>query len=285
MHDTFIDLHTHTNRSDGRLTPRQLVSAARAAGIRILAITDHNVLQDDLDDLRKEFPDMQLIDGCEISCRESWVPTEIHVVGLDFDPEHKAIRRILRNNQLDRSPRIEAILQRLNRECGLEMGTYEDLRAEHPETEFLGRNHIARKMVRLGYVRSVDEAFDIYIGEFGQRLAFVEKNLEYISLEEAVGAILEAGGIAVLAHPLYYRLPEPVLERLVAKFSALGGQAMEVYYAGYDEEQQVYLAVMAERNGLQPSAGSDYHGNKSRDTLEQHYSCELCGNLLAQMKS
>jgi len=271
METGFIDLHTHTNLSDGKLSPEELIRAARKVGIRVLAITDHNAIHRELPRLRQEFPDMELPWGCEVSCREEDIRDEIHVVGLFFDPEHPAMVSILQRNRLDRRPRIEGIFRRLREECGLEMGTYEQLQAENPDCEFVGRAHIAQKMVRLGYVKDTAEAYDVYIGNFGQKRAFVEKNLDYIPLEHAVAGILTAGGVAILAHPLYYRIPRERMEQLVAKFSALGGQAMEVRYAYYTPEEEAYLQTLADRNGLEISAGSDYHGIKPGDFLGRPY--------------
>lgn len=271
MENGYIDLHTHTTLSDGALTPEKLVRAAYAAGIRVLAITDHNIVCKDLPLLRVLVPGMELVLGCEFSCREPDIATEIHVVGLNFDPEHPAIVSVLRRNQLDRRPRVEAILRRLREECGIDLGSYEQLQAENSGSRFIGRAHIAKKMHRLGFVSSVDEAYRVYIGDYGEKRAFVEKNLDYAPLEDVVRAILAAGGIAILAHPLYYKLTWDRLKQLVAKFAALGGQGMEVLYAFYDEAQMADLADLACSNGLLPSAGSDYHGIRDGDFLGRAY--------------
>ena len=284
METGYIDLHTHTNLSDGKLSPEELIHRAIAAGIRVLAITDHNAVQPELPRLRRQFPQIELVTGCEFSCREPDIVTEIHIVGLDFDADHPAIVLALQRNRLDRRPRVEAILKRLREECGIDLGSYEQLLAENPGSKFVGRAHIAQKMFRLGFVESVDRAYEEYIGDFGMRRAFVEKNLAYIPMEDAVGAILAAGGIAILAHPLYYKLTEARLEQLVAKAAALGCMAMEVEYPCYDEAQQVYLSEMALRHGLLHSAGSDYHGIREGDTLEQRYPVRIYRSLMAGRK-
>ena len=273
MEHGYIDLHTHTNLSDGKCTPEELILAARNVGIRVLAITDHNVCQKDLPRLRKRFPDMVLPEGCEISCREPGVDDEIHIVALDFDPAHPAMIRILQKNKIDRRPRIEAILRRLREECGIELGSYEQLKEENPGCEFVGRAHIAQKRVRLGYVPDTETAYGKYIGAEG--CVFVKKDLPYISMKEAVEGILEAGGIPILAHPLYYRISRERLEQLVEKFARLGGLAMEVAYAFYDEEQMAYLASLAARYGLLHSAGSDFHGIKPGDFLGRPFPMEI----------
>ncbi len=270
----YIDLHTHTNVSDGCFAPAELVGRARAAGIGTLAITDHNALAD-LDALQAEFPDMRLIRGCEFSCRyreEAGKAWELHVVGLGFDPENEQLQAVLKQNQPDRGPYIRAILQRL-RDCGLDPGSYEALCARNPETKHLGRMSIAKELQRRGYVRTVDEAFEVYLGAFGQRLAYVENPLKYVSVEEAVAAIRAAGGIAVLAHLFYYRMTREQGERLVRYFKTLAGPdgGMEVYYGRYDGEKRAYLRDLACEIGLMFSSGSDFHGQDEGETLEHHF--------------
>ncbi len=282
----YIDLHTHTRVSDGFYPPAELVRRAQAAGIGVLAITDHNTLVD-LEPLRAEFPGMKLIQGCEVSCRyrdaagREW---ELHVVGLGVDPENGELRRVLRQNQPDRAPYINAILGRL-RDCGRDTGTYEELRAKNPDTKHLGRMSIAKEMQHRGHVQSVDEAFDVYLGAFGQRLAYVENPLKYVSLEEAVAAIRAAGGIAVLAHLFYYQMEREQGEELVRYFKSLAGPdgGMEVWYGRYDGAQRAYLRALARENDLMFSAASDFHGQDEGETLEHHFELELCEDILKRL--
>ena len=136
----YIDLHTHTNRSDGAYSPEALMQLASEAGIDALAITDHNQILLNLEELSGKYG-VTLIRGCEFSTMyrtENGRDVELHVVGLDFDPTHPQIQAVLRQNQLDRKPYIDRILARL-REWGLEIGTYETLLAKNPETKHLGR--------------------------------------------------------------------------------------------------------------------------------------------------
>ena len=278
MNHPYIDLHTHTCLSDGNLTPEELLREAREAGIGILAITDHNSTGD-LTAWRAAFPELTLIQGAEITCR--YLQHELHVVALGIDPENPRLRAVLAQNQPDRRPYLTAILDKL-RTLGLDVGTYDELQAANPHSRHFGRMQIAKEMVNRGYVNSADEAFDIYMGAHGQRLAYVANPLKYVSLEEAVEAILSAGGVPVLAHLYYYLLDSEGERALVRRFKELAGEkaAMEVEYAAYDRAQRDALKALADEFGLMHSCASDYHGNLEGETLAHGFDRALSGPLL-----
>ena len=280
---TCIDLHTHSCLSDGSLTPMELLAAAREAGIGILALTDHNDTPD-LAPLQAAFPELTLIQGAEITCRYA-APDgpehELHVVALGIDPADPKLRAVLANNQPDRRPYLTAILEKL-RALGIDVGTYDELQAANPNSRHFGRMQIAKEMQRRGYVATADEAFDVYMGAHGQRLAYVANPLKYVSLEEAVEAILSAGGVPVLAHLYYYLLDAEGERALVRRFRELAGEkaAMEVHYAAYSREQREALGAIADEFGLMHSCASDYHGNLEGETLAHGFRREQCAPLL-----
>ena len=283
MKGTYIDLHTHTCLSDGNLTPMELLAAARDAGIGIIALTDHNDTGD-LTAYRAAFPELTLIQGSEITCRYTApddTEQELHVVALGIDPNHPKIRAVLANNQPDRRPYLTAILDKLLA-LGIDVGTYDELQAANPHSRHFGRMQIAKEMQNRGYVSSADEAFDVYMGAHGQRLAYVANPLKYVTLEEAVDAILSAGGIPVLAHLYYYLLDSEGELELVRRFKELAGDmaAMEVEYAAYSRQQRDALRAIADEFGLMYSCASDYHGNLEGETLAHHFDPSLCAPLL-----
>ena len=287
MKGTYIDLHTHTCLSDGNLTPMELLGAARDAGIGILAITDHNHTED-LTAYRAAFPELTLIQASEITCRyhaPDSTEHELHVVALGIDPDHPKIRAVLTNNQPDRRPYLSAILEKLLSQ-GIDVGTYDELQAANARSRHFGRMQIGKEMVKRGYVKSVDEAFDVYMGAHGQRLAYVANPLKYVTLEEAVDAILCAGGVPVLAHLYYYLLDDADNQALVRRFKELAGDraAMEVEYAAYDQAQRDSLRAIADKFGLMYSCASDYHGNLEGETLAHHFDPKLCAALLNSLK-
>lgn len=278
MKGSYIDLHTHSCLSDGSLTPVELLTAARDAGIGILALTDHNATAD-LSPLQAAFPELTLIQGAEITCR--YLDQELHVVALGIDPENAQLRAVLRNNQPDRRPYLSAILEKL-RALGIDVGTYDELQAANPNSRHFGRMQIAKEMQRRGYVATADEAFDVYMGAHGQRLAYVANPLKYVTLEEAVEAILDAGGVPVLAHLYYYLLDAEGERALVRRFKELAGEkaAMEVHYAAYTPAQRESLAAIADEFGLMHSCASDFHGNLADETLVHGFRREQCAPLL-----
>lgn len=283
MKTTYIDLHTLTLRSDGAYAPEELCAMARDAGIGILALTEHNHTED-LSKLRIQFPELNLIQGAEIGCMYTTAQgreVEIHVVGLGIDPDHPNIKAVLAHNNPDRAPYINAILHRL-RQCGIDLGNYEEIRRRYPTTRQIGRRSIATCMKELGYVSSVEEAYDLYIGAFGEKRAYVPNPARYVSMDEAVSAILASGGAAVLAHLYYYQMDDQEHIHLLETFKKLAGASggLEVFYERYTPQQQTALKCLADRFDLMYSAASDFHGQHKEDTLDNHFPSTDCLPLL-----
>ena len=288
----WCDLHTHTTRSDGRLSPIELVQKAYAAGIRVLSITDHNTTED-LTDLRNQFPDMQLIQGAEVSALyndSKGDEHELHIVALGFDPNNPEMKAMLARNQPDRRPYIEGMLDKL-RENGIDLGTYDDIAKRFPGTNHIGRMALARCLFEDGYTSSIDQSFDLYLGAHGERRAYVKNPLKYSSLEEVVQTVIQAHGTPVLAHLLYYDLDNgnrtggEEKERLVRAFKELvdtyaGVGGMEVYYTRYGMYERRYLLEIAQKYGLLISAGSDFHAQEKWESLDHRTSCSACSDLL-----
>ena len=281
MNGTYIDLHTHSTLSDGSLAPMALLGAAREAGIGILALTAHNDTED-LTHYRSAFPELTLIQGAEVTCR--YLDQELHVVALGIDPENEKLQAVLRRNRPDRRPYLTAILEKL-RSLGIDVGTFDELQAANPDSRHFGRMQIGKEMLKRGYVQSVDEAFDVYMGAHGQRLAYVANPLKYVSLEEAVEAILAAGGVPVLAHLYYYLLDAEGERALVRRFKELAGDkaAMEVEYAAYTRRERDALAALADEFGLMHSCASDFHGNLEGETLCHRFDRSMCAPLLQML--
>lgn len=267
----YCDLHTHSTRSDGELTRAEVIELAIENNIGALAITDHNIPFDDIDKLQARYPEIKLINGSEISTYYD-VPgaaekKEIHVIALDFENTERFVN-ILHRNRFDSKDYVNSIIQKL-RDAGLDVHfTYDDLRREM-NNEFIGRMAIARKLVSLGIVSGIEEAFDEYIGDFGKRKAYVRPNVsKYIPMDIAIIEIRKAGGIPILCHPYSYNLSEEQVVRLIQDFKSLGGMAMEVLYSQYTSEQQEQLKSYANKYRLLRSAASDFHGRGKKGSLD-----------------
>ncbi|RLQ22682.1 PHP domain-containing protein [Seongchinamella sediminis] len=247
-----IDFHTHTSASDGALTPGEMLARAEAAGIGLLAITDHDTVAgyQEAQALRSDYPGVHLVPGVEYSCR--WSGTTVHIVGLGMDCEHPSMQQGLAVLDAARTDRGAKIAQRLEKR-GFH-GALDGALAEAGDSQ-LGRPHFAAWMVAQGHVRDHSEAFDKYLGQGkpGDVKAF------WPELAEVVGWITGAGGVAVIAHPLKYRFTRMKMRRLVKDFAAAGGRAVEVLSGRQSPDQVARLQQLAQEFGLQVSAGSDFH--------------------------
>ncbi|MEN8152031.1 MAG: PHP domain-containing protein [Planctomycetota bacterium] len=251
-----IDLHTHSAESDGILRPSELVRRAAEAGLTALALTDHDTtagLAEAAAAGREH--GIEVVPGVEISIEHS--PGTFHLIGLFIDPEDEALADALvrvREGRAERNERMAELLTSLNFEI-----TVADAE-KHAGGDLVARPHFAREMVRLGYVRTLKEAFDFWLGKGCK--AYVERLL--LGAEEAIGLIHGAGGVAVLCHP-HTLGGEEELEPFVADLAAMGLDAMEVRYKETESARERRYARIAKRQGLLESGGSDYHGHTKSD--------------------
>ena len=243
------DFHCHSNRSDGTRFPADLVHLAAANGVRILALTDHDTL-DGIEEARAAaaaYPGFTLIPSVEVSCDVAG--TEVHILGLFVDTTHTAFRAELdrmRHGRIERGERIVAALAGLG--APVEWSRVREIAGEAS----IGRPHIARALIEAGHVADVDEAFARYLDRNSP--AYVER--ERLLPADAIALIHSASGFAVFAHPPF----TDDYERVAADLAEAGLDGMEVYYRHYEPEQVESLRVLAERLGLTPSGGSDFHG-------------------------
>jgi predicted metal-dependent phosphoesterase TrpH len=246
------DLHTHTLASDGELSPAELLALQAGEGTRLTAITDHDTLAgyDEAVTLPAADPQLRLVSGIEFSA--AWRGREVHVVGLGFDAQHAAIRAAVAAQAQRRRTRAQAIGERLERlgVSGALQGAEEQACGAPP-----GRPHFARFLVASMRVRDEAEAFVRYLGE-GRPAACA---VPWAPMEEAIGWVRSAGGLAVLAHPLAYGYTRARMRALLDAFREAGGAAAEVALAGIAPAAMHGLARQVRDAGLRASAGSDYH--------------------------
>jgi predicted metal-dependent phosphoesterase TrpH len=247
------DLHSHSSASDGLLEPEEVVTLAHAHGVTMLALTDH----DQTSGLaraaaRADELGLAFVHGVEISV--SWREHGIHIVGLNIDPAHPGLEQGLARVRASRLSRGERIARELHA-VGVE-GSLEGALAHAGRPETLSRTHFARFLVERNYARDVKAVFRRFLAR-GKPGYVAHK---WASLDEAVGWIRAAGGVAVIAHPARYALAPRVLEALVGDFALLGGTGIEVVSGSQTPRQCAAMARLARRTGLAASRGSDYHG-------------------------
>lgn len=246
------DLHTHSLRSDGTLTPTELVRRAHAVGIDVLALTDHDVT-DGLAEAQTAANrlGMTLIAGVEISV--TWRGQTLHIVGLNIDIAVNALQQGLARLREFRQWRAVEIGRRLQKKK-IE-GAYEGA-ARLAKGIIVSRTHFARFLVDQGYVRGPQQAFRQFLshGKPGHVPG------QWATLEEAVGWIRSAGGQAVVAHPARYKLSAGKLSQLLGEFRECGGRAIEVISGSQTPEANQHFARIAMEQAFLASAGSDYHG-------------------------
>ena len=246
------DLHTHSLHSDGTLAPAELVARAHAAGIDVLALTDHDVT-DGITDARTAAASlgMTLVAGVEISV--TWRNQTLHIVGLNVDIESPPLQQGLARLREFRHWRAREIGRRLQKKR-IE-GAYEGA-VRLARGTIVSRTHFARFLVEQGYVRGTQQAFKQFLlrGKPGHVPG------QWAGLEEAVGWIRTAGGQAVVAHPARYKLGAGKLCQLLGEFRTCGGEALEVISGSHSQESNHQFAAIAVEHGFFASAGSDYHG-------------------------
>lgn len=246
------DLHSHTTESDGTLSPAQLLAAAANAGVTHLAVTDHDTTEGLVKaaDAAQE-QGISLIPGVEISV--TWARQTIHIVGLQVDPSATELQTGLARLREFRQWRAEEIGRRLEK-AGVS-GAYAGAK-KFAEGGLISRTHFARYLVETGRAKSLREVFKKYL--VAHKPGHVSG--QWASLEEAVGWIQTAGGLAVIAHPARYRLTGTKLRRLIDDFRQAGGQAIEVVSGSHSRDEIQHIGRLAREHELYASQGSDFHG-------------------------
>ncbi len=260
-----IDLHTHTFFSDGELSPAELVKRAEKEKIDVIGICDHDTME-----AMYNIPEssIEVVFGTELSLRDG--DKDIHL--LVYYPEKGSeLEKTLIKIREVRFDRIKKIIKKLN-DMGIEI-TLEEVIGEGNIKSF-GRPHIAKVLVKKGYVSSVDEAFEVYLGR--DKPAYVPKFK--LTPKEGIELALRSGGIPVIAHPGIENLDHDYLDYL----KNLGMKGVEVFYPEHDEKKERYYFEYAVKNKMLITGGSDYHGDNhdgknilAQRTLPEKYFLEL----------
>lgn len=262
-----VDLHVHSNRSDGTFTPAQLVDYAMEKGLAAFALTDHDTIdgvaeaaqhagqlkksasESSCSENRRPVP--EVIPGIELSTE--YQGQDIHILGLYIDDRNPALLQHLKVFVDSRDTRNRKMCLRLT-QAGIPV-TYEELLEAFPDA-VITRAHYAKYMLNHGYVKTLKEAFDRYVGD--QCPCFVPR--EKVTPVQAVKLILQAGGVPILAHPALYHMEDKQLDTLVWTLKQNGLMGIEAVYSTYTEAEERRIRSLAAKYDLLISGGSDFHG-------------------------
>ena len=245
------DLHCHSTASDGSLTPAEVVKRAQQQGVTSLALTDHDTINGQTEAAQAALnSNINFIPGIEIST--TWENKCFHIVGLNIDPKNSALHSGIKNLQTLRSERAKTIALKLEKRRI--PNAYEAV-MEMAKGGMITRAHFANFLLANNYVSTQQQAFDRYLGK--GKSAFV--STVWADLHEAVNWINQAGGVAVVAHPLRYRLTASWMRRFLTSFKEAGGQGIEVVTGRSNADEIRRTMLFANQYQLAASVGSDFH--------------------------
>lgn len=258
-----IDLHTHTNISDGTDTPAQLINKALASGIKVLALTDHDSIAGwDEAELHLR-PGMDLVLGAEISCQtEDGI--SVHMLGLLFDPSHQELQDVLAQTRENRHSRMSKIIGRMN-SAGIEI-SMEEVLLQLSEGATLGRPHLADAMIAKGLANSREEIFEKWL----------HNNSPYYvahyspTPEVAIALIKAAGGVSVIAHPMASLRGRTVSVESFSSYVEAGLDGIEVFHRDHTADQKNLLKGIAADLNVLRTGSSDYHGTGKLNELGEN---------------
>jgi predicted metal-dependent phosphoesterase TrpH len=258
-----IDLHTHTNFSDGTDSPTQLINKALAAGISVLGLTDHDSISGWQEAITALRPGISLVPGSEISCQTS-DGISVHILGLLFDSENLELMGTMQATRENRHGRMAKIITRLN-EAGIDI-SMQDVLDQLAEGATLGRPHLADALVEKGVVASRDEAFTQMLHN---------KSKYYVSHysplpEVAIKMIKAAGGVSVIAHPMASHRGRTISLETFGSLIDAGLDGVEVDHRDHSPDEKTQLIELAKQNDLVMTGASDYHGNGKLNQLGEY---------------
>ena len=258
-----IDLHTHTNFSDGTDSPTQLINKALAAGISVIGLTDHDSVSGWQEAIAALRPGISLVPGAEISC-QTLDGISVHILGLLFDSQNVELMKTMEETRMNRHGRMAKIIARIN-EAGIDI-TMDDVLEQLADGATLGRPHLADALVKKGVVASRDEAFTQMLHN---------KSKYYVSHysptpEVAIKLIKDAGGVSVIAHPMASHRGRTISSETFGSLIKAGLDGIEVDHRDHSPEEKNQLIELARDNNLVMTGASDYHGNGKLNLLGEY---------------
>ena len=262
MSNGLIDMHMHTNYSDGDLSPNELIEKAIDNKIETMAITDHNTVEG-LKNISEEYKNkIEIINGLELSAK---VPKgTFHILGYDIDIENDYLNEKMYELKNQSLQRVLSLIERLKIDYNI-FFDYQDIKDLINSNHNLGRPDLAKMLIKQKRVETVDEAFKKYLIAANKKIKGINKELDYI---DCLKIITSSGGIPILAHPKSLKLSENDLINLIEKMLEHGLRGIEVYHPIQTEEERKVLLEIAKKYDLLISGGTDFHGEITKPNIE-----------------
>lgn len=264
--EKIIDMHTHTNYSDGELSPQELIRLAIDKKIGTLAITDHNTIEGLKTIDRKseiiEKSGIRVINGIELSAKSN--VGRMHILGYGIDLNNQLLNKKMSDLKDISINSVLSIIEQIKRDYGIRF-RYDDIKELVNANHNLGRPDLAKLCIKYGYASTVDEAFNKYLIEAYNKTRKTSNKLQY---QECLELIIKSGGIPVLAHPKSLELREKEFLVLLKDMISCGLKGIEVYHSSHTKEEMKYYLEIANKYDLLISGGSDFHGRIVKPDIE-----------------
>lgn len=261
-----IDMHTHTNYSDGDLSPQELIRLAIDKGIGTIAITDHDTIEGIKNVNRSEKiildSGIEIINGIELSAKVN--RGRMHILGYGIDLNNKTLNKKMVDLKDNSINSVLSIMEQIKRDYGIRF-SYEDIKELVNSNHNLGRPDLAKLCVKYGYATTLSDAFDKYLIDAHNKTRQSNKGLQY---QECLELIANSGGIPVLAHPKSLELSEKEFLILLKEMVSCGLKGIEVYHSSHSKEEMNYYLEIANKYDLLISGGSDFHGKTVKPDIE-----------------
>lgn len=263
--DKLIDMHVHTNYSDGQYSPDEVIKLGIDAGIGVMAITDHDTLDGIKKvDRNKDFireSGIKIVNGIEISAHSD--NGTMHILGYDVDLDNKELNNKLKELRTNRMNSTLAVMEQIRRDYGITF-SYCDI-IELVNSNHVGRPGLAKLCVKYGFSDSVQDAFDNFLNPAKEKVRKYSKNLFY---PEVFKLVKEAGGVVILAHPKTLKLFDDELDKLISNMKDYGLDGIEIYNSIHTIDDIKFYKYLADKYNLLISGGTDFHGPLIKPNIE-----------------
>lgn len=264
--EKLIDMHAHTNYSDGELTPQELIRLAIEKRIGALAITDHNTIEGIKSVNKKEDiivdSGIEIINGIELSAKSN--KGRMHILGYGIDLNNEELNKKMINLKDNSINSVLSIMEQIKKDYGITFSYY-DIKELVNANHNLSRPDLAKLCVKYGYANTIQDAFDKYLIEAHNKTRQTSKGLQY---QECIELITKSGGIPILAHPKSLELSEKEFLILLKDMINLGLKGIEVYHSSHTKEEMKYYLDISNKYNLLVSGGSDFHGKTVKPNIE-----------------